>query len=274
MSADGTSLPPSRGQGGPLPGDPRVLIASGPDAIARTAADIVMSALAGAVGARGVAHIALTGGSSATGLYRELAAPERIAAVDWSRVQLWFGDDRIVPLDHPDSNAGLAIAGLLSPGGPAIPPANIHPMLAGLDAVAPDTGIVAAATYAAALDAELPTVFGIPSFDLLLLGMGPDGHVLSVFPGSPALVVGAPIAMPIAAPSHIGPAWPRVTLGPAVIGAARQVLLTAGGAAKAPTVVDVLGPVWDPMRLPAQLCRIDTATWLLDTDSAALLGKV
>lgn len=270
----GEPLVMSRGQGGPLPGRPRILVASGPDAVARTAADIVVAALAGAIGSRGIAHIALTGGSSAAGLYRELGAPERLAAIDWSRVHLWFGDDRIVPLDHPDSNAGLAITSLLSPGGPAISPTNIHPMLAGLDPAAPDAGIVAAGLYTGALAAELPTLYGIPSFDLLLLGMGPDGHVLSVFPGSQALLVGAPLVIPVPAPTHIGPAWPRITLGPAVIGAAREVLLTVGGAAKAPTVVDVLGPVWDPMRLPAQLCRVDTATWLLDTDSAALLGKV
>ncbi len=114
---------------------------------------------------------------------------------------------------------------------------------------------------------------GVPSFDLLLLGMGPDGHVLSVFPDSTALMPGAPLVLPIPAPTHIGPEWPRVTLGPAVIGAARAVLLTVTGAAKAPTVVDVLGSVWDPIRLPAQLCRIDTATWLLDPDSSALLTR-
>lgn len=256
-----------------FPGQPRILIAAGPDAIARTAADIVVAALAGAIGARGAAHIALTGGSSAAGLYRELCAPDRPSAMDWSRVHLWFGDDRMVPLDHPDSNAGLAIVGLLGPDGPGLPAANLHPMLAGVDAAATDAGIVAAGLYSAALAAAVPTHQGVPAFDLLLLGMGPDGHVLSVFPESQALLVGAPIVMHVPAPTHIGPAWPRLTLGPGVIGAARQVLLAAGGAAKAPTVVDVLGPIWDPMRLPAQLCRIDTATWLLDPDSAALLTR-
>ncbi len=254
-----------------FPGQPRILVAAGPDAVARTAADLLVAALAAAVGAHGSAHVALTGGSSASGLYRQLSAPDRRAALDWSLVHCWFGDDRIVPLDHPDSNAGLAIAGLLGPGGPPIPPANLHPMLADIDPAAPDAGMAAAGSYAAALGSSVPMVDGVPSFDLLLLGMGPDGHVLSVFPDSPALAAGVPLVMPIPAPTHIGPAWPRVTLAPAVIGAARSVLLTAGGAAKAPTVIDVLGPVWDPVRLPAQLCRIDTATWLLDPDSSALL---
>lgn len=251
-----------------LPGEPRVLIVTGPDAMARTAADIVIAAIAGAIGGRGVAHVALTGGSSATGLYRELRSAERLPAVDWSRVHLWFGDERLVPTEHPDSNAGLATRELLGPGGPA---AVVHPMLAGVDATATDAGIVAAGLYAAELAAALPDAGGVPVFDLLLVGMGPDGHILSVFPDSPALMAGMPLVLPIPAPSHIPPALPRVTLNPVVIGAARAVLLIAGGAAKAPTVADVLGTNWDPVRLPAQLCDCATATWLLDPDSAALL---
>jgi len=238
--------------------------------MARTAADLTIAAIAGAIGARGVAHVSLTGGSSAVGLYRELRSPERIAAVDWSRVQLWFGDERIVPVDHPDSNAGLALRELLAPGGPVV---QIHPMLAGVEASATDAGIVASGLYAAELAAGVPNVGGMPVFDLLLLGMGPDGHVLSVFPDSPALMAGVPMVVPIPAPTHILPALPRMTLNPAVIGAARAVLLIAGGAAKAPTVADVLGTAWDPLRLPAQLCDVASATWLLDPDSAALLLK-
>jgi 6-phosphogluconolactonase len=247
-----------------------VLIATGPDAMARTAADITIASIAAAIGSRGVAHVSLTGGSSASGLYRELRQPERLAAVDWSRVQLWFGDERVVPIDHPDSNAGLALRELLAQGGPQ---AEIHPMLGGVDASATDAAIVAAGLYAAELAARVPNRGGVPVFDLLLLGMGPDGHVLSVFPDSPALMAGMPMVVPIPAPTHIQPALPRVTLNPAVIGAARAVLLIAGGAAKAPTVADVLGAVWDPLRLPAQLCEVATATWLLDQDSAALLVR-
>ena len=250
------------------PGQPRVLIATGPDAMGRTAADIVVAAVAGALGARGIAHISLTGGSSASGLYRELRTAERLSAVDWSRVHLWFGDERLVPIDHPDSNAGLATRELLASGGPA---AHLHPMLAGVDATTTDAGIVAAGLYAAELAAAVPSAGGAPAFDVLILGMGPDGHVLSVFPDSPALMAGMPLVVPIPAPTHILPALPRVTLNPVVIGAARAVLLIAGGAAKAPTVADVLGTGWDPMRLPAQLCDVATATWLLDPDSAALL---
>jgi 6-phosphogluconolactonase len=254
-----------------LPGQPRILVAAGPEAMARTAADIMVAVVAAAIGARDIAHVALTGGSSAAGLYRELRTPARRLSLDWSRVHLWFGDDRVVPLDHPDSNAGAAITGLLAHDEPVIPAANLHPILAGVDPAAADAPIVAAGLYAAALAEMVPTAEGAPAFDLLMLGMGPDGHVLSVFPDGQALLAGAPIVMPIPAPTHIGPAWPRVTLGPAVIGAAGGVLLMAAGGAKAPTVADVLGQVWDPMRLPAQLARIDSATWLLDPESSALL---
>ena len=227
-----------------------------------------------AIGARGIAHVALTGGSSAAGLYRELRTPARRLSLDWSRVHLWFGDDRVVPLDHPDSERRAG-----------------HRRAAGATTVRSSPLRTCIRCWQASTRRPpmprswrpgctprpwrqmVPTAEGVPAFDLLLLGMGPDGHVLSVFPDSQALLAGAPIVMPIPAPTHIGPAWPRVTLGPAVIGAAGGVLLMAAGGAKAPTVVDVLGPVWDPMRLPAQLARIDSATWLLDPDSSALLVR-
>jgi len=251
-------------------GSPRVLVASGPDALARTAADLVVVAIAGAIGSRGVAHVALTGGSSASGLYRELRTPERVAAVDWSRVHLWFGDDRVVPLAHADSNAGLALRELLGDGAGALADATLHPMLEGVDAADPEAGTLAAERYAAQLSV-MPAHDGVPAFDLLLLGMGPDGHVLSVFPGSAALSADAPTVMPIPAPTHIGPSVPRVTLHPAVMTAARSVLLIVGGANKAAVVADVL--LGDPAieTYPARLARIDSATWLLDPASAATL---
>jgi 6-phosphogluconolactonase len=252
----------------PGTGSPRVLVASGPDALARTAADLLVATVAAAVGERGVAHVALTGGSSASGLYRELRSPARGNALDWARVHLWFGDDRVVPLDHPDSNAGLALRELLTPADTPVARATLHPMLAGIDATAPDAARLAADRYASELAAIPADEDGDPVFDLLLLGMGPDGHLLSVFPESAALAADAPSVVPVPAPTHIGPALPRITLHPAVVTAARSVLLIVGGAAKAAVLADVLegDPTID--WYPARLARIDTATWLLDLGSA------
>jgi 6-phosphogluconolactonase len=254
-------------------GVPRILVASGPDAFASTAADLVVAALAGAVGERGIAHIALTGGSSASGLYRELRAPGRTVALDWTRVHLWFGDDRVVPLQHADSNAGLAARELLSADGPAVPADNVHAMLAGMDATEADAGARAADRYTAELAVVPHDANGVPVLDLLLLGMGPDGHVLSVFPGSVALSPEAPLVVAIPAPTHVGPSVPRVTLHPAVVAAARSVLLMVGGAAKAPMVADVLEGEPAIETCPARLARLMTATWLLDTGSARDLSR-
>jgi 6-phosphogluconolactonase len=252
----------------PGTGSPRVLVASGPVALARTAADLLVATVASAVGERGVAHVALTGGSSASGLYRELRSPARGAALDWSRVHLWFGDDRVVPLDHPDSNAGLAVRELVTPVDTPVARAVIHPMLGGADASAPDAAGLAADRYARELVAVPADDAGDPVFDLLLLGMGPDGHILSVFPGSEALAPGVASVMPIPAPTHIGPALPRVTLHPGVVTAARSVLLIVGGAGKASVLAEVLEGDPGIERYPARLARIDTATWLLDPGSA------
>jgi 6-phosphogluconolactonase len=255
----------------PGTGTPRVLVAAGPEALARTAADLMVAEVAGAIGERGVAHVALTGGSSASGLYRELRSAARVAAVDWSRVHLWFGDDRVVPLDHPDSNAGIAMRELLGADGVPLPGGAFHALLAGVDADAADAGTVAADRYAGELSRAVPFQDGAPVFDLLLLGMGPDGHVLSVFPDSIALDPLAPVVMPIPAPTHIGPSLPRVTLGPAVVAAARSALLIVGGEAKAGVVAAVLEGDPSIERYPARLARLDTATWLLDRASAGRL---
>ncbi|HXR27449.1 MAG TPA: 6-phosphogluconolactonase, partial [Candidatus Baltobacteraceae bacterium] len=193
------------------------------------------------------------------------------AGVAWGAVQCWWGDERFVPLDHPASNAGVAqdVLGL----GLGLPAANLHPwpVAAALaDAAGPDT---AARAYAGEVGRAIPfTSAGDPLFDLLLLGVGPDGHVLSCFPGSPALAADAPLAMGIAAPAHVEPHLARMTFRARVIIAARSVLVLAGGEGKADVLQRVLDGPLDVVALPAQVARVPQTTWLLDRAAASRLA--
>ena len=200
-------------------------------------------------------------------------------------MHVWWGDDRYVPRDHPLSNVkplddillaiGLAEEGVAGGRGPGIPlPAgNVHPFLTG-EAIGGARGPAwcAAALADELTGAPLATDGRWPVFDLLLLGVGADGHVLSVFPGSAALGA-AELALAIPAPSHIEPRVERVTLNPAVVGVARHVLVVATGAAKADVLADVFGQTRDPSRWPAQLARRSGATWILDAAAAASLPR-
>ena len=275
------------------PGEPEVVVLPDPDAVADEAAARVIRVLREVLAARRVAHVALTGGSTAGGLYTRLASPARRDDVDWSRVHLWWGDERYVPPDHRESNARLAldlllgiaahhggagtgasatdVQGGLLPGVP-VPAEQVHRFRT-TEAIAEARGPEwAAADYAAHLRELLPAgADGLPVFDLVLLGVGADGHILSVFPGSQALEPGAPLALAVPAPEHIEPHLPRLTLDPRIVTAADRVLVMATGSGKAETLADVLRGSRDVRRRPAQLARRAGATWLLDAAAAASL---
>jgi 6-phosphogluconolactonase len=255
------------------PGGAEIVVLAGPAEVAQEAARRTIAALAAAIDERGTAHIALTGGTTAGPLYRELAAPAHRARLDWSRVHLWWGDERFVPSDHPDSNAGLAYSELLggddTPGLP-IDPASVHPVPVEEALSDDDPAPLAAQRYADELARHMPLVRGgVPRFDVLLSGLGPDGHVLSIFPGSPALAADAPIVLAIVAPEHVKPHIARVTLSGRVLAAAGTLLVMATGEAKAEIVASVLGPEHNPARWPAQLALLPGAAWLLDVAAAA-----
>ncbi len=263
--------------------EPEILVFPDQAAGAIEAAGRVAASLADAVAARGRADWATTGGSTPVAIYRRLAARPLVNAIPWADVHVWWGDDRYVPRDHPLSNVkpfedvlldvsdaeeGTAGAGY---AGVPLPAENVHPFRTG-EAIGRGAG---AAWCAAALADELraaglPEREGWPVFDLMLLGVGPDGHVLSVFPGSSAL--DAPeLALAIPAPTHVEPHVERVTLNPAVIGVARQVIVVVAGAEKAEVVADIFGPERDFRQWPAQLARREGAVWILDEAAASRL---
>jgi 6-phosphogluconolactonase len=278
----------------PITNEPDIAIRPDAEACSRTAADMIASTLAAAVRDRDRAHWATTGGSTAAPIYRNLATPPLRDRIRWEAVDIWWGDERFVPADHPLSNAKIAEADLLEIGalsgesgtgsygvdvggrriaGAPIPAENVHPIPTGLAIAQSLTPIWAAQRYAEMLREEGPPLEGRwPAFDLVLLGVGPDGHVLSVFPGSEAFdkddtVVSVP------APTHVEPHVARVTLNPRVLDVARRIIVVAHGAAKAPILAEVLGPERDERRWPAQLARRAGATWILDEAAASAIGR-
>jgi 6-phosphogluconolactonase len=272
-------------------GEPTCRVLPDAHAVGTAAAEHISRALRAAVERSGRADWATTGGSAAVGMYRPLAEAPLRDSVPWQVVHVWWGDDRYVPRDHPQSNVKAVDAVLLNstarsgqsgfgedgkdvllgidPGAP-IPTANIHPIPAA-EALGNGGGPAwAAARYEEELRGSgIEQLDGWPAFDLLVLGIGPDGHLLSVFPGSAALDEERSWVLPIPAPAHVEPHVARITLNPRVIAAARDVLVVTHGEGKADILGTVFGPQRDVRRWPAQLARGPGATWLLDEAAAA-----
>jgi 6-phosphogluconolactonase len=272
------------------PSLPILSVHASPADVAAAAANEIAAILADAVRRRGTAHWSTTGGSMAPPIYRHLAADPLRAAVDWERVHVWWGDDRFVPFDHPESNvlpleqillatgADEAASGTVSADvgghgdGVRIPAGNIHaiPSPAAIEAGTGPDG--AAAAYAATIAATVPAgPDGVPAFDLIVIGVGPDGHVLSVFPDSAVWDVEA-LCAGVPAPEHVEPHVDRVTMHPRVLAAARRILVVSTGSSKAAN----LGRAWtgdDARELPVRAARLPTATWLLDEAAAAALPR-
>jgi 6-phosphogluconolactonase len=265
--------------------EPEVVVVADPTALADAAAERIATTLAQVVAARGRADWVTTGGSTAPAIYRRLAEGGLREVVPWSAVHVWWGDDRFVPRDHPLSNVkplddillsigyteegqlGLGKSGATPPV--PLPIENLHPFRT-TEAIGEARGAAWCATQLAeeVRAAGLDVVDGWPVFDLVVVGVGTDGHALSVFPGSAALG-SSDVALAVPAPTHIEPHVERVTLNPAVLSVARQVLALAAGAGKAAMLRDVFGPTRDANRWPAQLARREGATWYVDTAAAA-----
>lgn len=236
-----------------------IVICSSAHCVAVDAAHRFVAIAASAIRLRGRLTVALAGGKTPTLLYALLAStfPD---AIDWGNVMIFFGDERCVPPDHEFSNYGAARHALIDPLG--LSEANVN-RIHGED---PDPDS-AAERYAKSL-AALPQQNGVPSFDLILLGMGPDGHCASLFPGKAALSETDRWA--VSTPPGMQPEVTRVTLTMPVINAASNVIFTVTGADKAGTVTRVFDRASDD-DLPSRSVRPSqgSLTWVLDRAAAA-----
>jgi 6-phosphogluconolactonase len=220
-------------------------------ALGRRGAERVLESVRRAVAARGGAAVALAGGATPRPVYETLAGSALAGAMPWGAVDWYFGDERAVPPGDPESNERMARETLLASRPEAL--ARLHRMPA--DA---EDAEAAAARYARLLPDPL---------DLVLLGMGEDGHTASLFPGSPALGVRGARVVPVRGPK---PPFRRMTITPPVIESAREVLVLVAGAGKAEALARALDGPLDVVRVPVQLAL--GGTWIVDEAAARLLG--
>ncbi|WP_139983130.1 6-phosphogluconolactonase [Nocardioides litoris] len=229
-------------------------------------AESLASAIAAALLARLVAlqadgrepQVALTGGTIADAVHREVARLSPASGVDWTRVVLWFGDERFVAADSPDRNVGQARAAFLD----AVGATQVHTV--------PSTDDAGSVEEAASSYADTLRSHGSGSFDVLMLGVGPDGHVASLFPGHPALEVGDADA--VAVTDSPKPPPERVSLTLARLNRADAVWFLASGEGKAEAVARALAVTGTVDETPARGVRGGAETvWWLDAGSASQL---
>jgi 6-phosphogluconolactonase len=231
-------------------------------AIAEEAAERIVAAATDAVAARGRFVIALAGGATPRDTYARLSLPPFVDRMPWARTWVFFGDERAVPPEHPESNYRMAYDTLLAKV--PLPPAQVFRMRGEADDLD-----VAAAEYARALASVFGTRRGeIPRFDLVLLGVGIDGHAASLFPGSPVLKEVFRTVVAVHAAAATIPE--RITLTLPVLTAAAYVVFLASGAEKAKTVKAVLS---DGKLLPAAMVTPSDGRleWIIDRAAASLL---
>jgi 6-phosphogluconolactonase len=229
------------------------------ESVARAAASRVAELARESVDEGGSFTLALSGGTTPRRVYELLAAEEFRGLVGWPNVHVFFGDERMVPPDHAESNFRMASEALLSRV--PVPERNVHRI----------EGVGDAAANASAYESELRGLFGDtdwPRLDLVLLGMGDDGHTASLFPGT-AVLEERRAWVAANWVEKLG-AW-RVTLTAPAVNAARHVLFLVTGAGKAERLREVLTGEHDPTRLPSQLIRPHDGTleWFVDRAAAA-----
>jgi 6-phosphogluconolactonase len=237
-------------------------VVEGPGELAETAARAAMADLEAAVEAHGTATWVLTGGGTPAAAYRRLAAHDLRAGIEWDRVRVAMGDERCVPPEHPDSNWGQAAAALLD----HVPVPDHH-----LLRPQGELGAEAAADAYQATLAALPAApGGSPRLEVVWLGVGEDGHCLSLFPGLPEVEVSDRLVVPV----HDSPKPPpdRVSLTLAALAGTERLLVLAAGPGKAGAVARAqAGDDHLPVTRAVAAVRKagGSVTWLLDRAAAA-----
>lgn len=225
-----------------------VFVGAAAEEASQEAALRILRAIGDARHTRGVAHIALAGGETPKRAYELLG--DQLA--DWSGVEIWFGDERAVGPDDPDSNYRMLVETLMADGGPD--PASVHRCEGELGAEA------AAQSYSRLLTERVPAGDdGLPVLDLAFQGLGPDGHTASLFPGNPGLD-----ATGVCAPVHDSPKPPpdRITMTLGVLQASRSIIFMATGESKrSPASALLAGP---DRAVPASLLGGDRTTLIAD----------
>ena len=235
------------------------------DTLSHEAAQYIVRLANQAIVTHGRFTFALSGGNTPKELYGLLATEPYRSQIDWNAVEIFWSDERCVPPDNPESNYAMAEQVLLSKV--SIPADHVHRMPA-------DQSDREAASEE--YTQEMQLVFGthgIPSFDLIQLGMGPEGHTASLFPHQPSLYVTDRLVMPVSVPK---PPPDRLTFTPPILNAAKNVLFLVTGTEKAHAVYEVIEGPYEPDEYPAQIVRPPhgEVTWMLDTTAASQLrGK-
>ena len=238
--------------------DPRIDVQPDAEALATAVAGELLTRLADAQASGHEPHIALTGGSIAEAVHRELARRSPSTDVDWSRVVVWWGDERFVAPDSSDRNALAARAAFLD----AVGATQVHEMPSTADAADVEEG---AAAYEEVVRAQ-----AAGEFEVVMLGLGPDGHVASLFPGHPQVDIRDRIA--VAVTDSPKPPPERISLTFPALNRARSVWLLVSGEAKADAVVAALATEGDVHDTPARgVAGHDETVWFLDREAASRL---
>lgn len=245
----------------------KIQIVADAEAMGRVAAETLVKHISESLQTRDVYSIALSGGSTPCRLYRLLAGDTGLRGkIPWERVHFFWGDERHVPPDHPDSNYHMAFEAMLSRV--PIPPANIHR----IRAENPDAD-QAAGDYARGIRRFFDIASGeIPRFNCVLLGMGSDGHTASLFPGSPALDEQKRLVVANWVEKFQSY---RITLTAPVFNNADLILFLVSGSEKADALKTVLEDDAVPDRYPAQLIQPSRGAlfWFLDRSAASCLNR-